>query len=178
MKLILTGFILIAFLLGLFLSSLFIDYSKPFVRLPDSFAPSDYINENQIHIYQDSVCIDVNDSYIISYSNTSSMIPLLNENANGIGIKVTNESQLHIGDIATYKYDPCPDINRSEVGVAGYYDNRTNKTIYPCEIMNIAHRIVGIENDSNGTYYLVLDNTLSLVTQTVNIQANATYFTP
>ena len=32
--------------------------------------------------------------------------------------------------------------------------------------------------DSNGTYYLVIDNTLSTIAQTVNIQANATYFTP
>jgi hypothetical protein len=31
---------------------------------------------------------------------------------------------------------------------------------------------------SNGTYYLVLDNTLSLIAQTVTIQANVTYFTP
>jgi hypothetical protein len=32
--------------------------------------------------------------------------------------------------------------------------------------------------DSSGNYYLVLDNTLSKITQTVNIQANVTYFTP
>ena len=32
--------------------------------------------------------------------------------------------------------------------------------------------------DSSGTYYLVLDNTLSTTQKTVNIQANATYFTP
>jgi hypothetical protein len=32
--------------------------------------------------------------------------------------------------------------------------------------------------DSNGTYFLVLDNTFSTINQTVNIQANATYFAP
>ena len=32
--------------------------------------------------------------------------------------------------------------------------------------------------DSNGTYYLVLDNTFSTLTQIVNVQANVTYFTP
>jgi hypothetical protein len=32
--------------------------------------------------------------------------------------------------------------------------------------------------DSNGTYYLVLDNTLSKIAQTVNIEANVTYYTP
>ncbi len=31
--------------------------------------------------------------------------------------------------------------------------------------------------DSNGTYYLVLDNTLSTIAQTVNIQASVAYFT-
>ena len=31
--------------------------------------------------------------------------------------------------------------------------------------------------DSNGTYYLILDNELSTINQTVNIQANATYLT-
>ena len=31
---------------------------------------------------------------------------------------------------------------------------------------------------SNGTYYLVLDNTLSTIIQTVNIQSNVTYVTP
>jgi hypothetical protein len=30
--------------------------------------------------------------------------------------------------------------------------------------------------DSNGTYFLVLDNKASTITQTVNIQANVTYF--
>jgi hypothetical protein len=31
--------------------------------------------------------------------------------------------------------------------------------------------------DTNGTYFLVLDNTFSTIAQTVNIQANVTYFT-
>ncbi len=31
--------------------------------------------------------------------------------------------------------------------------------------------------DASGTYYLVLDNTFSTINQTVNIQANATYYT-
>jgi len=32
--------------------------------------------------------------------------------------------------------------------------------------------------DTNGTYFLVLDNTFSTIAQTVNIQANVTYFMP
>jgi len=32
--------------------------------------------------------------------------------------------------------------------------------------------------DASGTYYIVLDNTVSTINQTVNIQANDTYFTP
>jgi hypothetical protein len=31
--------------------------------------------------------------------------------------------------------------------------------------------------DTNGTYYLVLDNKVSTITQTVNVQANCTYLT-
>ena len=38
--------------------------------------------------------------------------------------------------------------------------------------------LISSNMDSNGTYYLVLDNKLSTIAQTVNIQANVTYNTP
>lgn len=65
-------------------------------------APSDYINKTQIEVYLDKFCVLVNNSRIVSYTPTGSMIPTLSENSNGIEIPV-NQTNINIGDIVAYE---------------------------------------------------------------------------
>ena len=59
------------------------------------------------------------------------------------------------------------------------FDNYATKSYYGALYQSSQTTTSPISSnlDSNGTYYLVLDNTLSTINQTVNIQANATYLT-
>ena len=59
------------------------------------------------------------------------------------------------------------------------FDNYATKSYYGAlyQSSQTINSPISSNLDSNGTYYLVLDNTLSTINQTVNIQANATYLT-
>lgn len=89
--------------------------------------PSDYIHPEQIHIFNDSVCIDVENPRLSSYANSGSMKNTLDENSNGITIAI-NQSNISIGDIVTYEKD-------NEL---------------------IIHRVINIKKENNETFYLML----------------------
>jgi len=65
-------------------------------------APSDFVSENQIEIYQDKIVINVDDASISRYAPTGSMVPVLNENSNGIRIKVSSPDEINVGDIISF----------------------------------------------------------------------------
>jgi len=78
----------------------------PFPNFPfdnDVSAPFDFVKESQIEVYDDKIIININDASLSSYASTGSMIPVLNENSNGIRIKPTSEENIHIGDIITFR---------------------------------------------------------------------------
>jgi hypothetical protein len=66
-------------------------------------APFDFIKENQIEVYSDRVVIFVQNASIGRYAATGSMIPTLDEHANGIRVKPKSADDIHIGDIITFK---------------------------------------------------------------------------
>ncbi len=68
-----------------------------------SHAPSDFIGENQIQIYDNKVVINIKDASISRYAPTGSMKPTFDENANGIRIVPKSEDEIKVGDIITYK---------------------------------------------------------------------------
>lgn len=102
----------------------------------DLKAPADYINESQIHFYEDKVCIDVANATIGRYAGTGSMIPVLNEYSNGIKVPVTNESDVHEGDIITYDDSNCTSLE-------------------DCANNLIIHRVIKIMKTEKGTFYMV-----------------------
>ena len=59
-------------------------------------APGDWIKENQIHIYDNAVIIDVEDASIGKYAPTGSMLPVLDKESNGIRIVPENPEQYKI----------------------------------------------------------------------------------
>jgi len=108
--------ICIIFLLG-FTSANCLNYINYSVEFPylnslgigisdnNSVAPSDFVKENQIHIYDDRIVIDIEGASLSQYAPTRSMIPVLDEGSNGIRIVPDSEQEIHVGDIITFKQD-------------------------------------------------------------------------
>lgn len=89
-------------------------------------APSDFVKESQIQVYDDRVVINIEGASIGRYAATGSMLPVLDENSNGIRIVPKSEADIEIGDIITFEQNN----------------------------MLIIHRIVEIGTDSEGTYFI------------------------
>lgn len=66
-------------------------------------APFDFINEDDIFIYEDKIVIVIENYTLSRYDSSKSMIPILSEGATGIGIKPKSEEDIHIGDIISFK---------------------------------------------------------------------------
>lgn len=104
------------FLLGI-LSSMLIFYfldlgiEKPlgfsgfFSTINNNSAPSDWIKEEQIKVYENAIVINIEGASISRYAPTGSMLPVLDEKSNGIRIVPKNEEQIKIGDIVTFEKD-------------------------------------------------------------------------
>ncbi len=75
-------------------------------------APSDFIQEENIQIYDDKVIISIDDASLSRYAPTGSMSPVLDENSNGIRIKPDSEDDIEIGDIISFKQDNYVIVHR------------------------------------------------------------------
>ncbi len=96
-------------------------------------SPSDWVKDNQIHIYKNTVQLDIPGAVWVSFTNTNSMDPVLDETAHALEIK-PEPNLIQIGDIISYK---------------------KNNAIY-------VHRVTEISEDNSGLYYLVKgDNAFS-----------------
>lgn len=72
---------------------------------PNNQAPSDFVNEDQIQIYDDKIVINVPGASISKYAATGSMKPVFDENANGIRVIPKSEDDIKVGDIITFEQD-------------------------------------------------------------------------
>jgi len=66
-------------------------------------APSDFVEKDEIEVYDNKIVIHINDASIGRYAPTGSMKPILDENSNGIRIIPKAEQDIKIGDIVTFK---------------------------------------------------------------------------
>ena len=78
------------------LNSLFLDFST-------AKTPSNFIDREDILVYEDKIIINIKDASISKYASTGSMEPLLDENSNGIRIIPSSEQDISIGDIITFE---------------------------------------------------------------------------
>ena len=90
------------------------------------YSPGDWIGKEQISLDEKQVILNITNATIAQFTDTNSMDPLMDENANSIEIKPA-EGELKIGDIVSYESD------------AG----------------KIVHRIIDVSEDENGTYYIL-----------------------
>ena len=117
------------------LNSVYVDIEKPFLVGIKNFKeqPNNWIQEEDIDLFEDKVVIYVNNPIISKYASTGSMLPTLGENTNGISIVPESAEQINIGDIITYRKNG----------------------------MLIVHRVVAKGEDNKGIYFIVKgDNNL------------------
>ncbi len=122
----------------------FMPFKNPFavksIEMPlgsseEKSSPQNYINESQIEIKNDKIIINIKDARIGRFANTSSMMPLINENANSIEIIPSKPEQIYVGDIITFKQSSQ-------------------------ESILIVHRVIETGYDENGWYAITKgDNT-------------------
>ncbi|MBC8500815.1 MAG: hypothetical protein ISS25_02055 [Nanoarchaeota archaeon] len=93
----------------------------------ERLSPSDHIKEENVHIYDDRVIIDIKNPQWAEFIDTNSMDPIIDEYANSIQIIPIEQEEVHIGDIVSYESE---------------YATGT-----------IIHRVVSIGEDDLGAYY-------------------------
>ncbi len=98
---------------------------KPLRTNDELPSPSDWIKENQIHVQQDKIIIDLENAQWARFADTNSMDPVFDAGSNAIEIIPTAAEQIKEGDIVSYD--------------AGQYGT-------------IIHRIIETGYDENGWY--------------------------
>jgi hypothetical protein len=101
----------------------------------ERISPYDRISENQIHVYNDRIVIDLQNAEWASFTDTNSMDPVIDKGANAIQIVPHSPDDIHLGDIVSYKSSL----------VSG----------------TIIHRVVKIGQDSEGWYAILKGDNLS-----------------
>ncbi len=107
---------------------------------PDDLpSPSDHITEDRIHVYNDSVYLDIEGVQWSSFTDTKSMEPILDYNSNALQIIPQSPDEIHIGDIVSYQ------TPRTERKVGNSL---------------IIHRVIEIGTDSKGWYAITKGDNL------------------
>jgi uncharacterized Fe-S cluster-containing protein len=132
------------FLLGFFTCALFISaisFSNLEIPFGTGFivsnyleeSPSNWLEEEDILIFDDKVVLELKEATLSSYTDSGSMSPTLDKNTNGIRIVPKSEKDIEVGDIISYRFG----------GIL------------------IVHRVIKKATDEEGTYFLVKgDNNL------------------
>ncbi len=112
-------FVIAVFILG-FMTAFFansfiypsLEYPLTSFTIGEASAPSDFIEEDKIEVYQDKVIIMIEDASLSSYASTGSMIPIFDTGANGIRIVPKSPDEIEIGDIITFEKDSLLIVHR------------------------------------------------------------------
>jgi len=118
---------LVGFLSCYLYNSVYINYETPFViGINSGEYPGNWIEQEDIRVYQDKVVIYIDSASLSKYSDTGSMLPVLGAGSNGIRIKPANPEQIQVGDIISFE--------------------KSNKLI--------VHRVVAKGVDEKGDYFI------------------------
>lgn len=99
------------------------DYSEK-----DKSSPSDWIKESQIKVYDDKVVIEIEGAQWARFTDTKSMDPVLDSDANAIEIVPKSAESIHVGDIISFNTE--------------YTDG------------TIIHRVIEKGTDEDGIYFI------------------------
>ena len=92
----------------------------------ERLSPYDHIKEENIHVYDDRVILDIDRPVWARFTDTNSMDPIIDMGSNAVQIVPENMSQIHVGDIISYDSEFADGV--------------------------IIHRVVKIGEDGNGWY--------------------------
>src|SRR3989344_4990645 len=109
-----SGFLIITgvFLLGWLANSLTADMGQINTESPlsnglfvpkDVESPSNHIERSQIHVYNDKIVLDIPNARWAEFTNTNSMDPILDIEANSIEITPKTSREVKVGDIIAYQ---------------------------------------------------------------------------
>jgi len=71
---------------------------------PEQASPYNWVEEDQIEVYKDRVVLNLDNPVWAKFTNTNSMDPVIDEFSHAIQIVPKFDSQIHIGDIISYKH--------------------------------------------------------------------------
>lgn len=66
-------------------------------------APMDHVGEEDIIVLEDRVILKISGVTLSGYADSGSMVPVLDEGANGIRIVPSSESEVDVGDIVSFR---------------------------------------------------------------------------
>lgn len=89
----------------------------------DKISPYDHITEDQIHVFQNKVIIDIQNAEWARFTDTKSMDPVIDLGTNAIEIRPASPEQIHEGDIVSYRSKYADGIIIHRVIETGY-DNK------------------------------------------------------
>ncbi len=92
----------------------------------EKISPQDFIQDNQIELYNDKIIINVPNAQISEFANTNSMDPELDDGANGIEVPIE-----------------CTDVEKGDIIV--YSPSWTDNLV--------VHRVIDIDSDNKGIYF-------------------------
>ncbi|MBU3940650.1 MAG: hypothetical protein KKH88_01850 [Nanoarchaeota archaeon] len=137
--------ILCIFFLGFFSNTIIANSN---IQIPFDFnatekpSPKDRISEDQILVLPDKIIINIAQASWAQYTDTNSMDPLLDEEANGLELTPENKEDLQVGDVIAYE---------TNIGF-------------------IVHRIIDINEDEQGWYCITKGDNSSLADQKVRFE--------
>ena len=70
---------------------------------PDVSSPADHISESQIQVFDDRVVIKIDNPQWARFTDTNSMDPVLDKEANAIEIIPQSTADIYVGDIISYE---------------------------------------------------------------------------
>jgi len=92
-------------------------------------SPYDWIKENQIHVYNNKVVIDIKNPEWATFTDTNSMDPIFDYGSHAIEIIPKGPEDIHVGDIVSYKSKYADGI--------------------------IVHRVIKVSEDEKGWYAIL-----------------------
>lgn len=92
-------------------------------------SPQEYISEEQIKVYNDRVIIQAENIKWAGFTDTKSMLPVLNKDSNALQIEPVCPEEIAVGDIVSYRSDYAEGI--------------------------IIHRVVYASEDEEGPYFIL-----------------------
>ena len=92
-------------------------------------SPSNTLKDGQVRVLSDRVEIDIAGAVYATFTDTNSMDPVLDADTTALELPITDESQVNVGDIASYETPLAPGVT-------------------------IIHRVVEKGVDADGTYFI------------------------